>query len=274
MPDPFAGRHGDLAAGLAAGLVGAAACLAAWAWWRHRRPGARVPLAGLALAAAAAAALAATGSLSGVRLGPGRLAGIVLAAAVAGALLADFDRRRWRDGLTLALLAVTAAGIWATVPDVEAAVVVLGAALPFGLLGWPLVREPPALGPAGALATAALLAWTVVTGGSGRPGSVAGGLACLGVLAVEPVARLLDRGGGRGLAPAPARPRGTATLPGPAVLLAVQLLMVGVAARVVGRPASLAVAVPLALGELAVGVAVAVTLRRRRPGTSPSRRSS
>jgi hypothetical protein len=273
VPDPFAGRHGDLAAGLAAGLAGAAACLAAWAWWRRRRPGARVPLAGLALAAAAAAALAATESLSGVRLGPGRLAGIVIAAAVAAALLADFDRRRWRDGLTLPLLAVTAAGIWATVPDVEAAVVVLGAALPFGLLGWPLVREPPALGPAGALATAALLAWTVVTGGAGRPGSVAGGLACLGVLAVEPVARLLDRGRG-GHPPAPARPRGTANLPGPAVLLAAQLLMVGVAARVVGRPASLAVAVPLALGELAVGVAVAVTLPRRRRGTSPSRRSS
>jgi hypothetical protein len=263
VPDPLAGRYGDLGVGLAAGLAGAVCCLAAWAWWRRRRPGARVPLAGLALAAAAAAALAATGRDPGVRLGPGRLATIALAAVVAGALLADFDRRRWRDGLTLALLAVTAAGIWATVPDVEAAVVVLGAVLPFGLLGWPLLREaPPALGAAGAVATAALLAWTVVTGGAGRPGSVAGGLACLGVLAVEPLARLVDRG-----PDAPARP-------GPAAVLAAQLLMVGVAARVVGRPERLAVAVPLALAELAAGVAVAVTLRRRRRRTSAGRRSS
>jgi hypothetical protein len=263
MPDdPFAGRHGDLAAGFAAGLVAAVVCLVAWAWRRRRHPDDPVPVAGLALAAAGAAGLAATGGAT-VRLGPAQLAGAVVVAGVVAALLADFDRRRWRDGLTLPLLAVSAAGIWATVPDVESAAVVLGVFLPFALLGWPLVRAgPPSLGLAGALATAGLLVWTVVSGGAGRPGSIAGGLACLGVLAVEPAARLLDRRG--------PVDRAAKALP----VLAAHLLLVGVAARVAGRPATLAVAVPLALLELAAAVAVSVTWRRRRIDTSAGRRST
>jgi hypothetical protein len=267
MADPFAGRHGDLAAGLAAGLVAVLACLAVRAWWRRRHPGEPVPVAGLALAAAGVAALAATGAAP-VRAGPGRLAAVAVAAGVAGALLATYDRRHAGDGLTLALLAVTAAGIWATVPDVEQAVVVLGAALPLALLGWPLVRSaPPSLGPAGAVATAALLAWTSVTGGAGRPGSVAGALACLGVLAVEPFAHLLD--------PDPSDRRGAGGRARKAgALLAAQLLLVGVASRVVGRPGSLAVAGTLAVAELATGVAVAIALRRRSAGTSARRRST
>src|ERR671937_14086 len=108
MADPLAGRFGDLGAGLLLGLAGTLACLAA----RARRPGA--PVAGLALAGAAAA--------------------VAAGAVAAGVLLADFDRRWWRHGLALPLLAVTAAGVYATVPDVEAALVVLGAALPFCLL--------------------------------------------------------------------------------------------------------------------------------------------
>jgi hypothetical protein len=268
VTDPFAGRHGDLALGLVVGAAAAAVCLAVWAWWGRRHPGGRVPVAGLAVAAAAAAALA-LDDRPAVRLDTGRLALAASAAVVAGALLADFDRRRWRDGLTLPLLAVSAAGIWATVPDVEAAVIVLGVFAAFAPLGWPLLRSaPPALGRAGSLATAGVLAWTVVTGGAGRPGSIAGGLACLGVLAVEPLARLLDRRG-------PADQAGGPVPAGRALgVLAAQLLLVGVASRVVGRPATLEAAAALALLELAVGVAVAVTLRRRRADTSPSRRST
>jgi hypothetical protein len=265
MPDPFAGRHAELATGLAAGAVAALGCLAVWAVLTRRRPGVPVPVAGAGLAAAGVAALAATGGFA-ARPGPGPLAWAAAAAVAAGALLADFDHRRRADGLTTALVAVTAAGVWATVPDVEAAVVVLGAFLPFALLGWPLLRSaPPSLGPAGALAVAGLLAWAALTGGTGRPGSFAGALACLGVLATEPLAGRLDRRG---------RPDGAGGAAGRAGLLGAHLLLVAVAARVVGRPASLATGLALAAGLLVGAVAATVWLRRRRLDTSPSRKST
>jgi hypothetical protein len=181
--------------------------------------------------------------------------------AAAGALPADFDRRR-ADGLALPLWAVTVAGVWATVPDVESAVVVLGAALPPALLGWPgpLARSGlVSLGVAGSLAGAALLVWVVATDGAGRPGSMVGGLACLGVLGVEPLARRL---GGRG----PGGP------PLPAVaLLAAHLVLVAFASRVVGRRETVAEALPLAVAELVVALAVAVAaMRRAAPARTPN----
>ena len=160
MPDPFAGRWDDLAVGLAFGAAALLVGVLAWAWRRARRGGVVATLAGLAPAAAGVGALAFTGGVPAGR--DTGLAPLVAGAAavVAGALLADFDRRR-RDGLALPLWAVTVAGVWATVPDVEAAVVVLGAALPPALLGWPgpLARGGlVTLGLAGSLASAGLLA--------------------------------------------------------------------------------------------------------------------
>jgi hypothetical protein len=235
MPDPFAGRWDDLAVGLAFGAAALLAGVAAWALGRARRGG-----------------LVAT------------LAGLAPAAVVAGALLADFDRRR-RDGLALPLWAVSVAGVWATVPDVESAVVVLGAALPPALLGWPspLARNGlVSLGVAGSLAGAGLLVWVVATDGAGRPGSMVGGLACLGVLGVEPLARRL---GGRGPAGVGGRP-----LPA-AALLAAHLVLVAVASRVVGRRETVAQALPLAVAELVVALAVAVAaLRRTAPARTPN----
>jgi hypothetical protein len=268
MDDPLSGRYADLGVGLLLGLAAALACAAAWAWRRRHLPGAATPVAGLALAAAGAIGLAAIGG------GPTTLAlpwpAIAVAAGVAGVLLADFDRRWQRLGLALPLLAISAAGIYATVPDVEAAVVVLGAALPMSLLGWPgpLARSrhgrarrqpaadapaqpPPSLGRAGALATAGLLVWTVTTGSVGRSSSVVGGLGCLGLLAVEPIARLLD----------PRRRSPLASLAPrqvPWSALATHLLLVGVAARVVGRQTTVQGA--LLLGVLALAGALAAAL--------------
>jgi len=253
MPDPFAGRYEDLAVGLAFGAAALLVGVLAWGWRRARRGGVAAGLAGLAPAAAGVGALAAAGVIPA-----GREAGLapavaVAAVLVAGALLADFDRRR-PDGLALPLWAVTVAGVWATVPDVEAAVVVLGAALPPALLGWPgpLARSGlVALGLAGSLASAALLVWVVATDGAARPGSMVGGLACLGVLAVEPVARrLAGRGpGGQPLPPLP--------------VAVGHLALVAVAARVVGRRETVAEALPLAVAALAAGLAVAVVALRR-----------
>ena len=265
MADPLAGRFGDLGAGLLLGVAGTLACLAVWA----RRPDA--PVAGLALAAAGVVALAATGAGAAPAL---PWPAVAAAALVAGVLLADFDRR-WRGhGLALPLLAVSTAGVYATVPDVEAALVVLGAALPFCLLGWPgplalarRGRRPPSLGAAGALAAAGLLTWTVASGGAGRPGSVVGGLACLGLLAVEPVARRLDPRRRGPLGPLERRPALAWAV------LAAQAVLAGVAARVVGRPERAATALLLAAAEAAVALAAALLLVRGgkdRSGRTPN----
>jgi hypothetical protein len=192
---------------------------------------------------------------------------------VAGALLADFDRRWRAHGLAPPLLAVTAAGIYATVPDVEAALVVLGATLPVALLGWPgrwrrgtaaAASPPPSLGVVGALAVAGLLAWTVAAGGAGRPGSVVGGSLCLGVLAVEPLARLVEPR------------RRSALLRGPVGLTALgaHLVLVAVAARVVGRAETVVAALPAAGLTLAAALAVALAAATAGERIPPSAKST
>jgi hypothetical protein len=263
MTDPAADRLAQLAAGLLPGLVAALTCL--WLWWPRRE---RTPaVAGLALAAAAVAGFALTGP-------PGDLAlawpALLLVTVAVAAALASFDRR-WRElGLLPALLAVAAAGIWATVPDVEAALVLLGAAVPLALLGrpGPLAGRLPgaaAFGVAGSVAVAAVLVWTVASGGAARPGSVVGGLACLGLLAVEPVVRLLDPRRRSPLDPLERRP-GLAW-----AALAVQLVLAAVAARVAGRPERAATALALAALELGLALATGVVLARRSPASRRTR---
>jgi hypothetical protein len=277
MGELLAGRSDELAAGLLLGLAATVLCLAAWAWGRRHRPGSAVPVVGLALTAAGAAAVAATGGPPAPPALP--WPAMAVAAALAGALLADFDRR-W-PGLAPPLLAVSAAGVYACVPDVEAALVVLGVALPMTLLGWPwppgrprrpggagdagsaTAARPPSLSLPGALAVAGLLVWTVATGGAGRPGSVVGGLACLGLPAVEPLARLLGPGRRGPLDRLDGRWR-------PWSALAAHLLLVAVASRVVGRAETVAQALPLALLELAVALAAAVALARRSLQRTPA----
>jgi hypothetical protein len=195
----------------------------------------------------------------------GWMQALVGAAIVAGSfLLADFDAR-WRgQGLGPVLLAISAAGIYSTVPDTEAALVALAAALPLALLGWPWPLG--SLGRAGAYAAAGTLLYVVASGGSGRGSAVVGGVACLGLLAVEPVARLLDR-----------RHRSIlACLPGgrwSAVAAAVAHTgLVYIAARVAGLRATVAVAVTIALVELAVAVVLALAVTAARSGASPTRK--
>ena len=263
MLDPAADRLGQLAAGLLPGVAAALVCL--WLWWRA---GGRHPpaVAGLATAAAATVGLAVAAPA-----GPGQpLPLLALATAAAAAALAAFDRR-WRGlGLAPVLLAVTAAGVWAVVPDVEAALPLAGAALPMAVLGWPPLlagrapgRPPPAYGLAGSVAVAAVLVWAVAAGGAGRPGSVVGGLACLGLLAVEPAVRGLDPRRRSPLDPLERRPRLAWAA------LAAQLALVAVASRVVGRPERAATALGLATLELGLAVAAGAVVARR---TSRNRR--
>lgn len=116
---------------------------------------------------------------------------LLLGAVIAGSsgLVGASDNAYRQMALGPVLMLVSLAGVYAAVPDTERAVIVLGAAVPLAVLGWPL--RLAALGRAGASATVGLLAWVAVTDGSARPGSVVGAIACLGVLLVAPVARTL-----------------------------------------------------------------------------------
>ena len=107
-------------------------------------------------------------------------------------LIDSLDRRCYRLGLGPLLLAVTTVGLYETVPDPDFALLLVGAALPVALFGWPLPFAR--LGGPGASAAAGFLAWADAVGGRGRLGTVVAGAVCLGLFAVEPPAHLLLRG--------------------------------------------------------------------------------
>lgn len=85
------------------------------------------------------------------------------------------------------LFAVTAFGIWATVPDTEVARVLLGSAL--ALAAVTTNRIGPAVSGAGAFTLVGLTVWVAGTGGAARPGSVIGAWACFGLLFIVPLLR-------------------------------------------------------------------------------------
>jgi hypothetical protein len=111
---------------------------------------------------------------------------VLVVVVVGGALAADCDEANARVGLVPVMLAMTAAGMWTTVPDTEQVLVVIGVLGPMALLGWPVPRAAHGAAIYGVIG---LLAWVAAVGGRGRPGSVVGGVACLGLLLAEPVAR-------------------------------------------------------------------------------------
>jgi hypothetical protein len=177
---------------------------------------------------------------------------LVGAVIVGGApLVTGFDRDH--PGWGPPFLALSVLGVLGTVPDTEAALVLAGAALPVAVLGWPfrLAR----LGSAGSLASLGLVCWMVGWGGGGRDGAVLGGLACLGLLLAEPLARLLS---GRRSADLWGRPgvfaAGTA-----------HLLLVLVASRVAGLQQALAAAAVVALPSLGAAVLLLAWRAHRAP---------
>jgi hypothetical protein len=109
--------------------------------------------------------------------------------SVGAILVADFDDSWRRDAPGLLLFAITAIGVYTTVPDTELVAAVLGASLPLALLGWP--SRVATLGRSGAAAAVALLMWVAAAGGEGRPASIMPAAACLGLLVGSPVGRLL-----------------------------------------------------------------------------------
>ncbi|HEY8525610.1 MAG TPA: hypothetical protein VIL48_11630 [Acidimicrobiales bacterium] len=219
---------------------------------------------------------------------------VVIAAVVGGGLAAACDRTWGRRGLPPVLLAVTVLGVYATTPDTEHARVLAGAALAVALLGWP--RPLASLGAGGSLVAAALVGWTAVVDGMARPGAVVGAIACLGVLALEPVVRW---GVGR-LAPAPTSRAPGSQVPGPqtpgsagpdrraipaaparpapwgrdaAARGLVHLGLVAACSRVAGLRTSAVQAGAISVAAYAAAAAVLVALERQRradaPGSTP-----
>jgi hypothetical protein len=179
----------------------------------------------------------------------------VRAVALCGATVGPVAARRtdgeWGPaGLTPGLYAITAAGVFAAVPNTEAAATLLGAALPGACAGWPLGRAR--LGSAGAASATALLVWVAAAGASGREPAVVGALACLGLLVALPAGSWLAA---RWRVSSPRL--GHHPVAGPLAVLAVHAATVAVAARVAGTSDELGVAVPIAVATLVVAAIVA-----------------
>lgn len=209
------------------------------------------PILGIALAAPGSWVVASDGDLTDV----GLIRVLVWAvAAVGAALAADLDGRWRATGAPPILLAVSAAGVYFTVPETDEAAILLGGAAAVALLGLGAVAN---LGSAGAFAAVGLLVWTVATGGAARPSSIVGGLGCLGLFLVEPLARLFAHGrSGFEVGPRSWR-----------VISAVgaQVLLVAIASRWAGLQPVAETAALVVMAEFGVALAILVGSERARP---------
>ena len=172
---------------------------------------------------------------------------VIVTVTVGGTLVADFDRRHRDRGWAPMMFAVSVVGVYFTVPDTERAMVLLGAALPIVLLGWPFPLA--SLGGAGSYSCVGALAWVSAFDGRGRLSSIVGGMACLGLLLAEPVAHIIRENA----------PGIIDTLPrGPMAAIVIgcgQLVLVFVASRVVGMWSDARQALLLAVLELGAAAA-------------------
>ncbi len=106
--------------------------------------------------------------------------GVVVAILLIGMGILRFARQSQLSGLTVPLFAITVFGIWATVPDTEAARIPLGVMAVMGLVAWPW--RFASIGDAGAFALAGMIVWVAALGGEAREGSIIGAWASAGVL--------------------------------------------------------------------------------------------
>jgi hypothetical protein len=184
---------------------------------------------------------------------------LVIVAASGGAIFVSVFDHNWREESPgVPLLAVTAVGMYATVPDTEAMAAAVGVVLPFVALGWPI--RVATLGRSGAAAAVALLVWAGAVGAGGRPASIVGVVACLGLLVGVPAGKvLLPRGGAvlrralrQWLIPA---------------MLTCHVLLVIVASRLAGRVSDPVLAVVIGAVVAVAAVLVGACFR---PSGSPS----
>jgi hypothetical protein len=215
----------ELAFGLAAGLL----ALPAGVWARSRE------WFGAALAIGVLVPIALRGGLPPA--GPSTIILVVASAAAGGYLILAHQRSHRTVPATVSLLAGSAAGVFLVVPDTEQALVLTGVLLPAGLVG---LGRPISVGITGSFALAACLAWVVATDGKARESAVVGGLACLGIFLLGPVARL-----GRGILPG-----------GSWIRFSLHAALVVFASRVAGRAGSWMSALAMTIAALAVAAVV------------------
>lgn len=177
--------------------------------------------------------------------GPSWIRHVAFLSIIAGCSLASQCERHDRElGTGPLLILISAGGIYATVPDTEQALVLLGATAPLALTGWPF--RWARLGDFGTVGWVALAVWTVARGGVGRSTAIVGGLGSLGILVLEPLVRIWLP---KNEAPGPDRAG-----PGPMEQLALHLALVLVASRVAGlRRSMLAATGIVAVTNLLVG---------------------
>lgn len=84
------------------------------------------------------------------------------------------------------LFAISAFGVWTTVPDTELARLMLGVAIPLAAATLPPLSTP--VRRAGAFVLGGVFAWIPALGGEGRPASIIGAWATIGVIAALPAA--------------------------------------------------------------------------------------
>jgi len=185
-------------------------------------------------------------AIGGVLLGAalGTLPRLAVASmVVAGGPLVGEAGERWPGaGLPFVGIAISTGGIWACVPDTEAARAALGAALAGAFIAFPMGRLR--VGRAGGVLVCASLAWVVGVGAHGRPASAMGAAACLGLLVAAPLGVIIARAWG-----ASAR-----SLSIPAAVIG-HLAVVGVASRWAGLLHSSRRAAVIAAADLVIAIA-------------------
>ena len=194
---------------------------------------------------------------------------VILTIALGAPMAADLDRRGARLGLGPVLWLITVFGVYVTVPDTELIRPLVGVAIPLALCGWPL--RVARLGAAGAAAGIGLLMWVGAYEGYGRPGSIVGASAALGLFLVEPVGRALLR---RRVVPW-SRVFSTRTFV--LMFVGIHFLLVAYGTRVAGFQDDGGPAFALWVPSLAVGAALGGLLglsKRVRPGRSVFRSRS
>lgn len=110
-------------------------------------------------------------------------------ATPAAILFVGYWLRRWstmeRRSLLGVMMAISAFGIWSTVPDTETARILLGASLPLSVATTSKVQAR--VSSTGAFALAGTIAWVAATGGVARQGSIVGAWASLALLVLLPM---------------------------------------------------------------------------------------
>jgi hypothetical protein len=96
------------------------------------------------------------------------------------------------DSLRYAMLPLSVAGIFLTVPDTENVALLLGILIPASVFAWPLSQIGVGTRVDGA-GLAAIVSWVICLDGQGRPASIIVSLGCLGLLMVVPLVHLFRK---------------------------------------------------------------------------------